>query len=88
MEIIVGFIEGVLFSLPSNKNRTINKKFKLLRQERWYKKILEKYGALIQLNHAVRYHVEQTDIDKILKDSEETKRFQIEFEAILAKEKL
>lgn len=88
VELIGSLLEGILQSLPSKKNRTINKKFKLLRKESWYKKILEKHGILIQMNHSVRAFVEQADIEKIVKHIEKTKRFQIELETILIKEKL
>lgn len=88
VELIGSLFEGILMTLPSKKNRTVNTKFNLLRQEIWYKKILERYGILIQMNHSVRKFVEQTDIEKILKYPENTNRFQIELETVLTKEKL
>ncbi|MEH6889360.1 hypothetical protein V7024_06435 [Bacillus sp. JJ864] len=88
VELLGSLLEGILISLPSKKNRTINKKFKLLRKENWYKKILEKYGALISMNDSVRNFVGQRDIEKILRNMEKTKEFQAELEEVLAKEKL
>ena len=87
-ELIGNLLEGIFISLPSKKNSTINKKFKLLRQELWYKKMLERYGRLIQMNHSVRDFVKQTDIEKILRDTEKTKNFQSQLETLIIKEKL
>ncbi|NMD69388.1 hypothetical protein HHO41_03740 [Bacillus sp. DNRA2] len=84
-ELIGGLLEGILMSFPSKKNRAINNKLRMLRKESWYK---EKYSALIQMNHSVRGFVEQTDIENILKDTEDTKKFQNEFEKVLKKEDL
>lgn len=86
-EIITGLIEQFIFTLPSKRNRDIQKKFRMLRKEIWFKEMLERYGTLIQMNPRVRNFVEQTNIEKILKDSEKTKRFQIEFETLLTNEK-
>ncbi len=90
VEIIGGLIEQFLVTIPSKRNRAINKKFRRLRKEIWFKGILERYSALIfiQMNNSVRNFIEQTDIEKILKFPEETKKFQIEFENLLSKENL
>lgn len=86
-EIITGLIEQFLFTFPSKRNREIHKKFRLLRKETWFKELHERYGTLIQMNPTIRKFVEQTNIEKILKDSEKTKRFQIELETLLTNEK-
>ena len=85
-EIITGLIEQFIFTFPSKRNRTIHKKFRMLRKEIWFRGILGRYGTLIHMNTRVRNFVEQTNIEEILKDSEKTKRFQIEFETVLSKE--
>ncbi len=87
-ELILALLEGISMAIPSKRDRTISKKFKMLRKEIWYKKILERYSIFLQMNRTVRNFVEQTDIENILKGPEETKKFQIEFEKILINENL
>ena len=85
-ELIGSLLEGIVMSIPTKKNRTVNNKFKMLRKESWFK---EKYNrALIRMNHSVRKLVEQTDIEKVVNNPEETKKFQITFEKIVKKENL
>ncbi|MDW0117486.1 hypothetical protein QTL97_11110 [Sporosarcina thermotolerans] len=85
-ELIGSLLEGIVMSIPTKKNRTVIKKFKILRKESWFK---EKYNsALIRLNYSVRNLVEQTDIEKVVNNPEETKKFQIELEKIVKKENL
>lgn len=78
-------MDGIFISFPFKRNRTINKKFKILRKEMWYK---ERYSTVIQLNHSVRNFVEKKDIETLLKNPEENLRLQIEFEKVIMKENL
>lgn len=59
VNLIVSLFEGLIISLPSKRNGTINKNFKLLRQEKWFKELLTKYGPFMQLKDSVRNLVEQ-----------------------------
>lgn len=84
-ELILCLLDGIFISFPSKRNRKINKKFKILRKEMWYK---ERHSTVIQLNHSVRNFVENKDIETLLKDPNGNLRLQIEFEKILMKENL
>ena len=73
---ISDLIGSILQGIPSKKSISINKKNKLLRQEDWYKEIVNKHGNLFLFNSAIRDFIYQNDIRNILKDKEQSKVFQ------------
>ena len=79
---------SMLQGIPSKKNISINKKIKLLKQEDWYKAIVNKHGNLFIYNNAFRDFIYQNDIENILKDKEQSKVLQEQFMQLLIKENL
>ena len=79
---------SVLQGIPSKKNLLINKKIKLLRQEEWYKEIVNKHGNLFIFNNAFRDFIYQNDIANILKDKEQCQVLQEQLIQLLIKENL
>lgn len=85
---ISGLIVSLLQGIPSKKNISINKKNKLLKQEDWYKAIVNKHGNIFIYNNTFRDFVYQNDIENILKDKEQSKVLQEQFVQLLIKENL
>ena len=85
---ISDLIGSMLQGIPSKNNISINKKIKLLKQEDWYKAIVNKHGNLFIYNNAFRDFVFQNDIENILKDKEQSKVLQEQFVQLLIKENL
>lgn len=85
---ISDLIGSMLQGISSKKNISINKKIKLLKQEDWYKAIVNKHGNLFIYNNAFRDLVYQNDIENILKDKEKSKVLQEQFVQLLIKENL
>ena len=85
---ISDLIGSILQGIPSKDNISINKKIKLLRQEDWYKEIVNKHGNLFIFNSAFRDFIFQNDIGNILKDKEQTKIFQEQLMQLFIKENL
>ena len=81
-------IGSVLQSIPSKKNLSINKKIKLLRQEEWYKEIVNKYGNLFIFNNAFRDFIYRNDIVNILKDKGHCQVLKEQIIQLLIKENL
>ena len=79
---------SVLQSIPSKKSLSINKKIKLLRQEEWYKAIVNKHGNLFIFNNAFRDFIYQNDIANVLKDKEQCQVLQEQLIQLLIKENL
>ena len=84
---ISDLIGSILQGIPSKKSISINKKNKLLRQENWYKEIVNKHGNLFLFNSAVRDFIYQKDIGNILK-KEQSKVFQEQLMQLFIKENL
>ena len=85
---ISDLIGSILQGIPSKKSISINKKNKLLRQEDWYKEIVNKHGNLFLFNSAIRDFIYQNDIGNILKDKEQSKVFQEQLMQLFIKENL
>jgi hypothetical protein len=85
---ILDLIGSMLQGIPSKKSISINKKIKLLRQEDWYKAIINKHGKLFIFNNAFRDFIYQNDIENILKDKEQSKILQEQLMGLLIKESL
>ncbi|MFJ8527040.1 hypothetical protein [Bacillus sp. NPDC094106] len=68
--------------IPTKKQRIANKKFKLLRQQKWFQ---DKYGSIVFFNSNVKNFIIGYDIDKMLKDDLEIMIFQKELNRILNK---
>ncbi|MEH7460352.1 hypothetical protein V7183_25075 [Bacillus sp. JJ1127] len=68
--------------IPTKKQRIVNKKFKLLRQQKWFQ---DKYGSIVFFNSNVKDFIMGYDIDKMLKDDSEIMIFQKELNRILKK---
>ena len=85
---ILDLFGSMLQSIPSKKNLSINKKIKLLRQEEWYKAIVNKHGNLFIFNNAFRDFIYQNDIVNILKDKEQCQVLQEQLIQLLIKENL
>ena len=85
---ISDIFESVLQSIPSKKSLSINKKIKLLRQEEWYKEIVNKHGNLFIFNNVFRDFIYQNDIVNILKDKEQCQVLQEQLIQLLIKENL
>ena len=79
---------SVLQGIPSKKNLLINKKIKLLRQEEWYKAIVNEHGNLFIFNNAFRDFIYQNDIVNILKDKDQSQALQEQLIQLLIKENL
>ena len=79
---------SILQGIPSKKNLLINKKIKLLRQEEWYKAIVNEHGNLFIFNNAFRDFIYQNDIVNILKDKEQSQVLQEQLIQLLIKENL
>ncbi|MDE5052849.1 hypothetical protein NDK25_11435 [Niallia taxi] len=88
IEMISSLFEGILLAIPSSADKKINKNFKLLQKEVWYRKLLYRHGTLIQMNNSLRHFICQYDIKSILNDSEKLKIFQADFKKILVDENL
>ena len=86
--VISDLFESVLQGIPSKKSLSINKKIKLLRQEDWYKAIVNKHGNLFIFNNAFRDFVYQNDIANVLKDKEQCQVLQEQLMQLLIKENL
>ena len=78
---------SMLQSILPNKSE-INKKIKLLRQEEWYKAIVNKHGNLFIFNNTFRDFIYQNDIVNILKDKEQCQVLQEQLIQLLIKENL
>ena len=87
-DLISSALQAIIFGFPSKKNRTINKKIKLLNQIPWYIEVVDRYGNLIIYNLTFRNFLYQKDIECILKDENETQAFQEELQQLLIKEKI
>ena len=85
---ISDIFESVLQSIPSKKSLSINRKIKLLRQEEWYKEIVNKHGNLFIFNNAFRDFIYQNDIANVLKDKEQCQVLQEQLIQLLIKENL
>ena len=79
---------SILQGIPSKKNLLINKKIKLLRQEEWYKAIVNEHGNLFIFNNAFRDFIYQNDIVNILKDKDQSQVLQEQLIQLLIKENL
>lgn len=79
---------SMLQGIPSKKNILINKKIKLLKQEDWYKAIVNKHGNLFIFNNAFRDFIYQNDIANVLKDKEQSQVLQEQLIQLLIKENL
>lgn len=88
IEMISSLFEGILLAIPSSADKKINKNFKLLQKEVWYRKLLYRHGTLIQMNNSLRHFIGQYDIKSILNDSEKLKIFQADLKKILVDEDL
>lgn len=87
-ELLGNILLGVISGIPSKKNREINNKFKLLRNESWYIEMVNRHGNLFGLNHVIREFIDQKNIKNILEDKEKTVEFKKEFEDLIKKQKL
>jgi hypothetical protein len=61
IDIIGDLLAGIIMSIPSKKQRAINKKFKVLKQQKWFK---EK----IWFNHKFRHFIENYDVNQVLEN--------------------
>ena len=84
LDLIVSMLQGI----PSKKNISINKKIKLLKDEDWYKAIINKHGNLFVFNTAFRDFIDQNDIENILKDQEQSQVLQKQLMKLLINENL
>ena len=82
------YLEAYQKGIPSKKNLLINKKIKLLRQEEWYKAIVNEHGNLFIFNNAFRDFIYQNDIVNILKDKDQSQVLQEQLIQLLIKENL
>ncbi|PEY37714.1 hypothetical protein CN354_11825 [Bacillus cereus] len=71
-----------ILCVPTKKKRIMNKKFKLLRQQKWFQ---ERYGSVIMFQSGVREFVLEYDIEKMLKNDLDIMVFQKELNGILIK---
>ncbi|PFK47356.1 hypothetical protein COI93_01600 [Bacillus cereus] len=81
-ELIEKMALQLILSIPSKKQRIVNKKFKLLRQQKWFQ---DKYGAIVMFQPEVRECIRNHDIEKMLKSDLEIMIFQKELNGILIK---
>ncbi|PED85302.1 hypothetical protein CN463_30830 [Bacillus cereus] len=87
-DLISDVLGGLIMSIPSKKEKMIDKNFKLLKKETWFKEIEQRYGRLMVFNHSIREFVKKEDLEAILKDVEKTNEFRYELEGILKQEKI
>ena len=85
---ILDLIGSMLQGIPSKRNLSINKKIKLLKQEEWYREIVNKHGNLFIYNNAFRDFIYQEDIVNTLKNKEQCQVLQEQLIQLLIKEKL
>ncbi|EEL51364.1 MULTISPECIES: hypothetical protein [Bacillus cereus group] len=81
-ELIEKMALQLILSIPSKKQRIVNKKFKLLRQQKWFQ---DKYGAIVMFQPEIRECIMNYDIEKMLKSDLEIMIFQKELNGILIK---
>ncbi|EEM17824.1 MULTISPECIES: hypothetical protein [Bacillus] len=72
----------LILSVPSKKQRIVNKKFKLLRKQKWFQ---DKYDTTVMFQPEVREFIMKYDIEKMLKSDLEIMIFQKELNGILIK---
>ncbi|PEJ39097.1 hypothetical protein [Bacillus pseudomycoides] len=72
----------LILSVPSKKQRIVNKKFKLLRKQKWFQ---DKYDTTVMFQAEVRECIMKYDIEKMLKSDLEIMIFQKELNGILIK---
>ncbi|CAI8702618.1 hypothetical protein [Bacillus pseudomycoides] len=72
----------LILSVPSKKQRIVNKKFKLLRKQKWFQ---DKYDTIVMFQPEVRECIMKYDIEKMLKSDLEIMIFQKELNGILIK---
>ncbi|WP_240517633.1 hypothetical protein [Bacillus pseudomycoides] len=66
--------------MPTKNKRIMNKKFKLLRQQKWFQ---ERYGSVVMFQSGVREFILDYDIKKMLKNDLDIMIFQKELNKIL-----
>ncbi|HDR6244741.1 TPA: hypothetical protein QCU24_002471 [Bacillus cereus] len=87
-DLISDVLGGIVMSIPSKNEKMIQKNFKLLKKEMWFKGIEQTYGRLMVFNHSIREFIEKEDLGAILKDAKKTNEFRYELEEILKQEKI
>lgn len=80
VELIGEMAVQFLFFVPTRKKRIINKKLKLLRQQKWFQ---ERYGTVVMFQSGVREFILGYDIERMLKDDLDIMVFQKELNNIL-----
>ncbi|MEM5627248.1 hypothetical protein AAHB47_28205 [Bacillus wiedmannii] len=86
---VVGdMLQGIIQSIPSRKQRVIHKNFRMLRKEIWFEEIEQKYGKLMVFNPVIREFVSKENLETILKNVEESRKFRDELEMLLKQENI
>jgi len=85
-ESITILLELMYYTWPTKRNRSLWRKFKLLKKQDWYRKLQDQHLKGFHLNEAVREYIEQWDVPNMVKEPAQAETFTIGLKEILKRE--